>query len=123
MHTFVLAAAALAAALASSASAGAWEGARGSAPRESKLVLHDGDCKVEREWKKDGEYKQKIECGKRPGGREHKVELRDGGCKVVREWKKDGEYNETVECKGGPAPGSRGAWVGHGGSDDDVFDD
>ena len=70
---------------------------------EGKQEFWDGPCKVEREWKKDGEYKDQRECkGLRPHNRHHdqKEEFREGPCKVEREWKKDGEYKEKRECKG-----------------------
>ena len=75
--------------------------------REFKEEYRQGNCKVEREYKKDGEYKEKRECkaargaAGRHGGREFKEEYSDGNCKVEREYKKDGEYKEKRECKGG----------------------
>jgi hypothetical protein len=41
---------------------------RGRANREFKQEYRDGDCKVKREAKKDGEYKEEREC---KGGRAH----------------------------------------------------
>lgn len=68
--------------------------------REFKEEYRDGNCKVEREGKKDGEYKEKRECkGQMYGRREFKEEYSDGNCKVEREMKKDGEYKEKRECK------------------------
>lgn len=87
--------------------------------QEFKEKYRDGNCKVEREGKKDGEYKEKRECkSPRHGsysysspdslrgehshakwhGREFKEEYFDGNCKVEREVKKDGEYKEKREC-------------------------
>ncbi len=73
--------------------------------REYKQEYWDGNCKVKRESKKDGEYKEERECKSSrrhaAGGerREFKEEYRDGACKVEREFKKDGEYKEKRECK------------------------
>jgi hypothetical protein len=68
--------------------------------REFKEEFREGNCKVEREGKKDGEYKEKRECkGQKQGRREFKEEYADGNCKVEREMKKDGEYKEKRECK------------------------
>lgn len=70
---------------------------------DRKEVTHADGCRVEREWKADGGYKQVSECKPdyRFSGRgEGKEEFWDRGCKIVREWKKDGESKEEVECKG-----------------------
>lgn len=40
---------------------------------ERELKHRDGDCKVEREWKKDGEYKEKIECEGPPWRRGYRI--------------------------------------------------
>ena len=69
---------------------------------EGKQEFWDGPCKVEREWKKDGEYKDKRECkGQRGYERheDHKEVFWDRGCKVEREWKQNGEYKDKRECK------------------------
>ncbi len=70
---------------------------------DRKEVTHEDGCRVEREWKSDGGFKQVTECrpDRRHAGRgEGKEEFWDRGCKVVREWKRDGESKEEVECKG-----------------------
>jgi hypothetical protein len=73
---------------------------------EYKEKYHDGACKVEREWKRDGSYKEERECqaargdrrGRRSGDYEEKY--REGPCEVEREWKRDGTYKEKLDCKG-----------------------
>ena len=87
--------AALAALLAAAAFAAP---AAADSDEEGVEKFRDGPCSVGREWKKDGEYKEKVECDGLRGGFERKVEFRDGPCKVEREWKKDGGYKEKVEC-------------------------
>lgn len=69
--------------------------------RERKEVFYDGPCKIEREWKKNGEYKEKRECKPRREFRrdERKEKFHEGPCKIEREWKEDGEYKEERECK------------------------
>ncbi len=79
-----------------------WAGNDHDRHAEGKEQFWDGPCKVEREWKKDGEYKEQRECkGLQSHDRhhDHKEEFREGRCKVEREWKKDGEYKEKRECK------------------------
>jgi len=72
---------------------------------EYKEKYDDGTCKVEREWKRDGIYKEERECrarggyGRRSGG-EYEEKYTDGPCKVEREWKRDGGYKEKLDCKG-----------------------
>jgi len=69
--------------------------------RERKEEFWDGPCKVEREWKKNGDYKEERKC---KGGDERyperKAEFWDGPCKVEREWKKNGDYKEERKCEG-----------------------
>jgi hypothetical protein len=72
---------------------------------EYKEKYDDGACKVEREWKRDGSYKEERECRARGGhaGRgagEYEEKFTDGPCKVEREWKRDGSYKEKLDCKG-----------------------
>lgn len=72
---------------------------------EYKEKYDDGVCKVEREWKRDGSYKEERECRARGGqaGRragEYEEKFTDGPCKVEREWKRDGSYKEKLDCKG-----------------------
>jgi hypothetical protein len=73
---------------------------------EYKESYWDGPCKVEREQKSDGAYKEERECkGTGDGpyrhrGREYEEKYSEGPCKVEREWKRDGSYKEKVECKG-----------------------
>jgi surface antigen len=79
--------------------------------RERKEEFWDGPCKVEREWKSDGDYKEERKCqgqGERYAGR--KQEFWDGRCKVKREWKKNGDFKEERDCEPGrrakgPPPG------------------
>lgn len=72
---------------------------------EYKEKYNDGACKVEREWKRDGSYKEERECkarggdGRRSAG-EYEEKYTDGPCKVEREWKRDGSYKEKLDCKG-----------------------
>ena len=80
-----------------------WAGNDYHGHHEGKQEFWEGPCKVEREWKNDGEYKEQRECkGLRPHDRhnDHQEKFREGRCKVEREWKKDGEYKEKRECKG-----------------------
>ena len=95
------------------AATAAWAGDdHGHRYREHKEEFWDRGCKVEREWKKDGEYQDKRECKgqhgyhsqyDQHGGRyyhhDRKEVFWDRGCKVEREWKKDGEYQDKRECK------------------------
>ncbi len=69
--------------------------------RERKEEFWDGPCKVELEWKKNGDFKEERKC---QGGDdrypERKEEFRDGPCKVEREWKKNGDFKEERKCDG-----------------------
>lgn len=72
---------------------------------EYKEKYDDGVCKIEREWKRDGSYKEERECRARGGhaGRgsgEYEEKFTDGPCKVEREWKRDGGYKEKLDCRG-----------------------
>jgi len=73
---------------------------------EYKESYRDGPCKVEREQKDDGSYKEQRECkGVRDGpyrhrGGDYEEKYSEGSCKVEREWKRDGTYKEKLECKG-----------------------
>jgi hypothetical protein len=73
---------------------------------EYKEKYDDGTCKVEREWKRDGSYKEERECkagrgsfGDRRAG-EYKEKYWEGPCEVEREWKSDGSYKDKRDCKG-----------------------
>lgn len=69
--------------------------------REGKQEFWEGPCKVEREWKKNGDFKEERKCdGLGDRYAEHKEEFRDGPCKVEREWKKNGDYKEERKCDG-----------------------
>lgn len=70
---------------------------------ERKEEFWDGNCKVERKWEKNGDYKEERKCGNRDRHAGRKEEFHDGNCKVEREWK-DGKYKEERKCKGGRAP-------------------
>lgn len=81
---------------------------------EYKEKFREGPCRVERELKRDGSYKEEREC---KGGRdtpyrhrqgEYEEKYWDGPCKVEREWKRDGSYKEKIDCEG-YAQGSRPA--------------
>ncbi len=79
---------------------------------EYKEKFRDGPCRVERELKADGSYKEERECkGVREGPYRHhrgdyEEKFRDGPCKIEREWKRDGTYKEKIDCKGdGRRPG------------------
>jgi surface antigen len=69
--------------------------------RERKEEFWDGPCKVELEWKKNGDFKEERKC---QGGDdrypERKEEFRDGPCRVEREWKKNGDFKEERKCDG-----------------------
>lgn len=68
---------------------------------DRKQSYWDGRCKVEREWKKNGDYKEERKCdGRVDSRRERKEEFRDGPCKIKREWKKNGDYVEERQCDG-----------------------
>lgn len=76
------------------------ESGRGRERRvERKEEFWQGDCKIERKWEKNGEYKEERKCGKGERRGERKEEYWDGNCKVERKWK-DGEYKEERKCKG-----------------------
>jgi len=66
---------------------------------EHKEKFRSGPCKIEREVKRDGEYKEERKCKGGPRGYEHKEKYRDGPCLIERKWDEDGEYEEKVECK------------------------
>jgi len=66
---------------------------------ELKEKYRSGPCEVEREQKRDDEYKMERKCKGGPPGYERKEKYRDGPCKVEREWKEDGEFEEKIECK------------------------
>ena len=69
--------------------------------REGKQEFWDGPCKIKREWKKDGDFKEERKCeGLRERYAERKEEFRDGPCKVKREWQKNGDYKEERKCNG-----------------------
>jgi surface antigen len=69
--------------------------------RERKEEFWDGPCKIEREWKQNGDFKEEHKC---KGGDERypesKAEFWDGPCKVEREWKKNGDFKEERKCDG-----------------------
>jgi surface antigen len=73
---------------------------------EYKEKFRDGPCKVERELKSDGSYKEERECKGAgggpygPRGEEYEEKYWDGPCKVEREWKRDGTYKEKIDCAG-----------------------
>lgn len=66
---------------------------------EFKEKNRSGPCEIEREQKRDGEYKEERKCEDGPRGYEQKEKFRKGPCKIEREWKRDGKYEEKVECK------------------------
>lgn len=68
--------------------------------RAFKEEYNDGNCKVERELKEDGEYKEERKCrqGYRPQRGALEEEYDDGNCKVERELE-DGEYKEEIKCR------------------------
>jgi hypothetical protein len=74
---------------------------------EYKEKYWDGPCRVEREQKRDGSYKEERECKGVGEGRyrhprgDHEEKYQDGPCKIEREWKRDGSYKEKIDCKGG----------------------
>jgi hypothetical protein len=72
---------------------------------EYKEKYDDGVCKIEREWKRDGSYKEERECRARGGyarrgSGEYEEKFTDGPCKIEREWKRDGGYKEKIDCRG-----------------------
>lgn len=73
---------------------------------EYKEKFRNGPCKVERELKRDGSFREERECkGVGQGSYRHRrgefeEKYRDGPCKVEREWKRDGTYKEKIDCKG-----------------------
>jgi hypothetical protein len=81
-------------------------GRHGAKPRyrggEYKEKYRDGNCRVEREWKRDGSYKEERECRQmagRPHGGEFEEKYVDGACRVEREFKRDGTYKEKLDCR------------------------
>lgn len=66
---------------------------------EYKEKFRSGGCEVEREQKRDGEYKEERKCKGGPRGYEQKQKYREGPCLIEREWKRDGEFEEKIECK------------------------
>jgi hypothetical protein len=74
---------------------------------EYKESYREGPCKIEREQKRDGSYKEERECkGVGPGPYRHsrgdyEEKYQDGPCKIEREWKRDGTYKEKIDCKPG----------------------
>ena len=75
------------------------ESGKGRERAERKEEFWHGDCKIERKWEKDGDYKEKRKCGKGERHGSRKEEYWDGHCKVERKWDK-GEYKEERKCKG-----------------------
>ncbi|MBP8901311.1 MAG: hypothetical protein KBF24_05400 [Thiobacillaceae bacterium] len=78
---------------------------------EYKEKYWDGPCKIEREQKRDGGYKEERECKgvgegcyRHPRG-DYEEKYQDGPCKIEREWKRDGTYKEKIDCKGGEKRG------------------
>jgi surface antigen len=68
---------------------------------DRKEEFWDGPCKVEIEWKKNGDYKQERKCqGQGDRYRERKSAFWDGPCRVEREWKKNGDFKEERKCDG-----------------------
>lgn len=93
---------------------------------DRKEELHVGACKIEREWKKNGDFKEEHKCdGSRHQNAgwgyvlaEGKDEFWEGGCKIEREWKKNGDYKIERKCGGRARHGfSAGRFT------DDVHDD
>jgi surface antigen len=73
--------------------------------RERKEEFWDGPCKVEREWKRNGDYKEERKCeGSRDRYPARKESFRDGPCRVEREWKRNGDYKEERKCDGRARP-------------------
>jgi hypothetical protein len=74
---------------------------------EYKEKFWDGPCKVEREQKRDGSFKEERECNATSEGRyrhhrgDYEEKYQDGPCKIEREWKLDNTYKEKIDCKGG----------------------
>lgn len=68
---------------------------------DRKEEFWDGPCKVEIEWKRNGDYKEERKCqGQGDRYRERKSVFWDGPCKVEREWKKNGDFKEERKCDG-----------------------
>jgi hypothetical protein len=73
---------------------------------EYKEQYWEGPCKVEREQKRDGSYKEERECKGVGEGRyrhprgDYEEKYQDGPCKIEREWKRDGTYKEKIDCEG-----------------------
>lgn len=44
------------------------ESGHGRRGREWKQEFHDGNCKIERKWEKDGGYKEERKCSRLPDG-------------------------------------------------------
>lgn len=73
---------------------------------EYQEEYRDGPCKVKRELKANGAYKEERVCrGGQDGAYRHQrgdyaESFHDGPCRIEREWKRDGSYLEKIECKG-----------------------
>jgi hypothetical protein len=74
---------------------------------EYKEKYREGPCKIEREGKRDGSYKEERECKgvgegpyRHPRG-DYEEKYQDGPCKIEREWKRDGTYKEKIDCESG----------------------
>lgn len=73
---------------------------------EFKEKYRDGLCKIEREMKRDGRYKQEVECKGahhgygHSGERESEQKYWDGPCRIEREVKRDGSFKEKIDCRG-----------------------
>jgi hypothetical protein len=72
-----------------------WREHRG---RDYKETVREGPCRVYREWKSDGSYKEERECKGAGGGAEFEKKYQDGPCKIEREGKADGTYKEKIDC-------------------------
>ncbi len=67
---------------------------------DRKEEFRDGPCKVEREWKGNGDYKEERKCDDgRDRYRGRKTVHWEGPCKVEREWKGNGDYKEERKCQ------------------------
>jgi len=69
--------------------------------KEYKEEFQDGNCKVERKWERNGDYKEERKCEGR-GGHNHgdrKEEFWDGNCKVERKWERNGDFKEERKCE------------------------
>jgi surface antigen len=69
--------------------------------KERKQEYWDGNCKVERKWEKNGDFKEERKCNGPDRHAERKEEFDDGNCKVERKWEKNGSYKEERKCKDG----------------------